>query len=96
MYARVSTFIGKPENIDQAVSHLEKAFTTKEKGWKGGYALVDRQTGKMLTMTLWETREDMEATVSLANQIRGQAASLAKASPPTVEVYEVALTPENQ
>jgi hypothetical protein len=95
MYARVSTFIGKPENIDQAVKPLKEAFVTKEKGWKGGYALVNRKTGKMLTMTLWETKEAMEATVSLANQIRGQAASLAGAAPPTVEVYEVALTPED-
>ena len=65
----------------------------EEKGWKGGYALVNRQTGKILTITLWETREDMEATVSLANQIRGQAASLAGGAPPTAEVYEVAVEP---
>jgi heme-degrading monooxygenase HmoA len=95
MYARVSTFMGKPENISQAIKPLKEAFITKEKGWKGGYALVNRQTGKMLTMTLWETKEDMEATVQVANQIRGQAARLAGAAPPTVEVYEVALTPED-
>ncbi|MDD5703472.1 MAG: hypothetical protein PHU23_15665 [Dehalococcoidales bacterium] len=95
MYARVSTFMGKPENIGQAIKPLKDAFITKEKGWKGGYALVNRQTGKMLTLTLWETKEDMEATVQVGNQIRGQAASLAGAAPPIVEVHEVALTPED-
>ena len=87
MYARVSTFMGKPENISQAIKPLKEAFITKEKGWKGGYALVNRQTGKMLTMTLWETKEDMEATVKVGNKIRGQAASLAGAAPPIVEIY---------
>jgi hypothetical protein len=46
-------------------------------------------------MTLWETKEDMEATVQVGNQIRGQAANLAGTAPPTVEVYEKALTPED-
>jgi len=48
----------------------------------------------MLTITLWDTREDMEATVSLANQIRGQAVNIAGATPAIVEMYEVALKPE--
>ena len=94
MYARVSTLIGKPENINQTISHFKAATAIDtEKGWKGGYALVNRQTGKILTITLWETKEDMEATVSLANQIRGQAANIAGSPPPTVEVFEVALQP---
>lgn len=94
MYARVSTIMGKPENIDRVVDYLNKAaFPGNEEGWKGAYALVNRQTGKMLTITLWETREAMEATVPDANQIRGEAASMAGAGQPVVEVYEVALKP---
>lgn len=79
--------------MDQTISHFNAATAIDtEKGWEGAYALVNRQTGKRLTMTLWETEEDMEATVSLANQIRGQAAGIAGSPPATVEVFEVART----
>ncbi len=94
MYARVSTLIGKPENIDNVVKYLKGAgFPGNEEGWKGAYVLVNRQTGKMLTITLWETREAMEDTVPDANQIRGEAANMAGAGQPAVEVYEIALKP---
>lgn len=94
MYARVSTINGKPESIDKVIKHFEEATTIEtSKGWKGAYALVNRQTGKILTITLWESREDMEATVADANQIRNRAADIAGAAPATVEMYEVALKP---
>lgn len=50
-------------------------------------------TGKILTITLWEARKDMEATGSVANQMPSQAASIAGAAPPTEKVYEVTLQP---
>lgn len=94
MYARVSTINGKSGNIDKVVKHFEEATAIEtSKGWKGAYVLVDRQTGKILTITLWESREDMEATVAEANQIRNQAIDIAGAVPATVEMYEVVLQP---
>lgn len=94
MYARVSIITGKPQSIDKTVRHFEEATAIDtSKGWKGAYVLVNRQTGKILTMTLWETKEDMENTASEANQIRNKAASIAGAGTPTVEIYEVALKP---
>jgi heme-degrading monooxygenase HmoA len=94
MYARVSTINGKPEKIDKVIKHLEEATELdNSKGWKGAYVLVNHQTGKILTITLWESMADMEATVAEAYQIRNQATSIAGAAPATVEMYQVALQP---
>ncbi len=94
MYARVSTIVGNPGKLDEAVRHLEQAISIgTEKGWNGGYALVNKEAGKMMTITLWDTREDLEASGAVADKIRDQAAGIAEASTPAVEVYEVALRP---
>lgn len=95
MHARVSTIMGKPENIDQTVSHLDKAMIGEEKGFEGAYVLVNRQTGKLLTFTLWDSKEDLEASASVANEIRNKAAGIAGAQPASVEIYEVALQPQD-
>jgi len=93
-HARVSTITGKPENIDRLIDFFKRSMTGKEKGWQGAYALVNRATGKVLTMTLWESRKAIEETAPAANRIRGEAVSIAGAGEPTVELYEVALQPE--
>jgi heme-degrading monooxygenase HmoA len=90
MFARVSTIIGKPEQVDQVVSVLNQPNPPGLEAMKGAYLLVNRKTGKVMTITLWETEATMEASASVASQVRGQAAGKAAAAPPTVELYEVA------
>ena len=57
---------------------------------KNAYVLVDRKSGKIMTITLWETEADREASTAAANQARGKIADKAAAAPATVELYEVA------
>ena len=91
MFARVSTILGKPDQVDQVIGFFNESNPPGLEAMKGSYLLVNRKTGKIMTVTLWETEAAMEASASVANQVRGQAAGKAAAAPPTVELYEVAV-----
>jgi hypothetical protein len=56
-------------------------------GFKGGYWLVDRATGKGFGLTLFESEAALRATEEAAAQIRAQASSVTKII--GVERYEV-------
>jgi hypothetical protein len=48
-------------------------------------------------MTLWESQSDLDASAEVAARIRQQAGAKAGATgTPTVETYEVALTPSSR
>ena len=61
------------------------------KGFQGAYLLVDRATGKALTMTLWSSEETADASAERAKQMRSDAAGGAGMSIESVETYEVAV-----
>lgn len=64
MYTRViksNLVVGKIEDAvsiwrDKVAPSIKQA-----KGFKGAYLVGDRETGKGLTITLWETKEDADA-----------------------------------
>lgn len=92
MFARVGRIQGQPEQLDAAVSYLDQQIIGGERGFKRAYALIDRQSGKLMTLTLWETDPDVRATADLALGILQEAARRAGASAePMVETYEVVL-----
>jgi heme-degrading monooxygenase HmoA len=94
MHARVTTINGSSDQVDAGVSNFREnvvAFT-REEGGKGSLLLADRQTGKVIAITLWESEEALAASEEKANQLRAQAAEQGGASQaPTVERYEVAV-----
>jgi heme-degrading monooxygenase HmoA len=64
----------------------------QQKGFKGGFLLSDPNTGKGVSIALWETEDDMKASETsgyLQEQIVKFAAVLA--APPTTEHFEVAI-----
>jgi hypothetical protein len=52
--------------------------------------LVDRQSGKAMTITFWESEQARERSVEQANQLRDQAVSEAGLTVRSVENYEIA------
>src|SRR2546428_11347393 len=94
MHARVTTINGSSDQVDAGISSFREnvvAFTQGE-GGKGSLLLVDRQTGKVMAITLWESEDALAASEEKANQLRAQAVEQGRASqPPTVERYEVAV-----
>jgi heme-degrading monooxygenase HmoA len=95
MYARVSTIQGSTDQIDDGIDRLRETTVPAVKqldGCKGIVTLVDRQSGKSVAITLWETEDAMRASEEQANRLRREAAdSLGDTGEPIVERYEVAV-----
>jgi heme-degrading monooxygenase HmoA len=94
VYARVSTLEGSPEQIDEALRYLREEIlpTGKEDpGFKGLIALGDRNSGKTLSITLWDSEEDMRATEKEANQLRSAWSETSGQQIQSIESYEVGL-----
>ena len=56
MWARVSTYEGSPDVIDDATTYdTEKIMPQVRQldGFRGIYALADRDTGRTMSITLW-------------------------------------------
>ena len=94
MFARVITVEGKPAKVDEGIrNYREKVIPTIKKwhGFKHAYLLVDRKTGVEVSVVLWETEKDVQASTEGALQLRSQFAQAVGADkPPIVGNYEVA------
>ena len=93
MFARLTALQFKVEGIDEAIKIYQENIapaTKSQKGYKGLYFFLDRDTGKGASITLWETEED-----AIANeQNRYYQEQIVKhmhlyAKPPIRERYEV-------
>jgi heme-degrading monooxygenase HmoA len=98
MYARVSTFQGPADQtdaqIDQVAGEMEATLMPKIRamgGFKGVVSLVDPNTGKSLSVTLWDSKEAMDASEADADSLREEAADLGNEEVRGVERYRVAI-----
>ena len=94
MFARVSTFTGTSDQVDEAVSQVRESVIPRLEqldGYRGSYLLVDRENGKTLAVTFWESEEAMRASEEEANTLRSEAADAFGTQMVGVERYEVAV-----
>ena len=95
MHARVSIFEGgNPEQIDDSLRQARDDVLPRAKqmdGFKGMIALGDRQGGKTLGITFWESEEAMRASGEAANQLRQESAEVGGEEIAGVKRYEVGL-----
>ncbi len=94
MHARVTTLEGPTDGMDVATRHLEEDVLPQlrqQDGFKGFIALGDRQGGKLLGVSLWESEEAMRSSEEVADRTRGESAQAAGAQIVGVERYEVRL-----
>jgi heme-degrading monooxygenase HmoA len=92
MYARVSTIQGAPGKVDDVTRQTQEQTLPKlqkMEGFKGFVALGDRQTGKMLGVSFWESEEALRATEQAVSSMRSGAAEAADGIVASVEEYEV-------
>ncbi len=97
MFARVSTYQGSAEQVDRGLDHARESILPKVReldGFEGAYYLVDRDSGKALSITLWGSERAMQASEESADRLRGESAQAAGATVEGVERYEVAISPE--
>lgn len=95
MHARIAHYAGKPEQVDAACEYFEREAAPKLEamhGFKDALVLADRTSGHCVTMSLWETAEDMRASGEAARRLREEGASrLGTPAPAATEEYEVVL-----
>ncbi|MDQ3910311.1 MAG: hypothetical protein M3305_00680 [Actinomycetota bacterium] len=90
----MSTFQG---SVDQAVEGIKVAreqilpVARLQDGFKGLFILYDRESGRSLSITLWETEEDMHASEEAASRARAESAETSGDVVVGVERYEVVL-----
>ena len=60
-------------------------------GNRGIISLMDRETGKSMSITLWEDEEALRATEQSADQVRSEAAKTSDGEIRSVERFEVSI-----
>lgn len=93
MFARVSTYEGPPEQLDRAITHGRERILPAIRnipGFSGVLYLADRETGKALTITLWESEQAMRDSEEEAGRLRRESAEAGGETIAGVERYEVA------
>ena len=97
MFARVVTFKGTPDNVDAGIRYMREQVNpklAKIAGSKGAYTLVDRKSGKLVVVALWETEKHLLDSFQATASLRANGAKMVgDPNPPTVEHFEVALQP---
>jgi heme-degrading monooxygenase HmoA len=95
MLARVTSATISTNKVDEAIKVIRDSVlpaAKKQKGFKGFFALVNRNTGKGMVIGMWDTEADMTAGES--SKYYGE--QVAKVVPlltgqPTMEHYEVSV-----
>jgi quinol monooxygenase YgiN len=88
MYARSTTMRGSPQSVDDLVAHVRDEVmpgVTELEGCVGLSLLVDRDTGRCIATSAWETAEAMRASADRVRESRDRAAAMFGA---TAEVQE--------
>ena len=82
------------EQLAAVVHQQEETIIPKVRGmdgFKGVLSLVDRESGKAISVTLWETADAMAASEADADTAREQSAEIADSTVGGVERYAVAI-----
>lgn len=90
MWARVSTYKLPSDDVEGAIERFSQALDeVQEPGLERAELLVDRSSGKALTVTVWDSEETLLSSVETANRIRSGAAEAASVSIEDVSHYEI-------
>lgn len=95
MHARVVTVKGQVDKLKDGIKIYTDSVlpaAKQQKGFKGLILLTYQETGKSITMTLWETEADMIAGES-SGYFKEQISKFMKilVEPPVMEHYEVSV-----
>jgi heme-degrading monooxygenase HmoA len=93
MFARVVTAQAGPQGLDGAIGLAREQLpgASRQPGFQGFYLLTNADTGQLITISLWETHEHMQAVEAQAAKTRHQDAPALGLTPPQLETYEVTL-----
>jgi hypothetical protein len=93
MYARSTTIAAQPSSIDAVIAHVRyKAMPALQAldGCVGVSLLVDRQSGRCIATSAWETKEAMRASKERVRPVRDRVPEAFGRSA-TIEKWEIAV-----
>jgi heme-degrading monooxygenase HmoA len=93
VFARVISAEVRAAEFDAVVSLARQQLPSvrQQAGFRGFYLLAGRETGQLITISLWETREAAHALEEDASQARAEAGTALELVTSRVQVLEVAL-----
>lgn len=91
MYARVSTYEGDAEPLREGFQGQTEALEQLD-GFERAYFLVEPDSGTAISITLWESKEALDASAEAANRMREDATKPSDAAITSVQSYEVAIS----
>ena len=91
MYARVSTYRGDGDRLLQGFAEVTGPLEAID-GFSRAYFMVNRESGKGMSITVWESEEALNASTAKADELRSQGAEAGGAQIESVETYEIGMT----
>lgn len=94
MYARVTEITGQTDEVDEAIARFRDQVVPgaqSQAGFDRIYLLVDRESGKALSISVWDTEDAMRASDATAQQLRSQTLAGTSGSVSSVGYYEIAV-----
>ena len=98
MYARSTTFHGRPDNVEAGITfvkHEAGPMLDKIKGCRGLSMLVDRETGQCIVTSSWENEAAMQASEEQLRPIRDRGRDILGGSM-QVDGWEIAVMHRTQ
>jgi heme-degrading monooxygenase HmoA len=93
VYARSTTIQAQTSSIDEGIAHVRDEVMPAIQGIEGYVGLsmlVDRQSGRCIATSAWQSEEAMRASDSQLTPIRGRAAEILGGSP-QVDEWEIVM-----
>jgi len=93
MIARITRFQGNIDKLDEGIKAFKERVIPAvklQKGYRSGYMLANRKTGKCITIAFWDSEEDAIADEKSGHyQERVDIGKNLYTVPPVRELYEV-------
>ena len=92
MYARSTTIIANPSSIDRAVALVRDEVMPalmRIDGCLGLSCLIERESGRCIATSAWQSKETMKASESQVAPVRGQLITSLGASRPLVQEWDI-------
>ena len=91
MFARVSTYRGDGDRLLDGFADVSEPLQAID-GFSHAYFMVDRESGKGLSITIWDSEEALQASAAQADELRSKGAAAGGAEIESVEHYEIGQT----
>jgi hypothetical protein len=92
VYARSTEIMADPARIEEGIAFIREEVWPSVRqliGCAGISLLVDREQGRSVTTTSWQSPEAMHASAGVVVPLRGRAAEILGAGPPAVSEWEI-------